>query len=127
MRSTQGLLSGLLVATVLAACSSNEEQSKHVSLSATRPCLVAAGFRVVGGPVSKEASNGTGAVGELVIPGAFGALYPSTRIADHAAPRVARNVVRLRGSMARRGNATVAFVGTLLSPPQRRHVLGCLR
>jgi hypothetical protein len=86
-----------------------------------------AGFRVAGGPVNKEASNGTGAVGELVIPGAFIAFYPSTAIADHAASRVAHTVARLRGSMVRRGNATVAIVGTPLTAAQRRKLLDCLR
>lgn len=97
-----------------------------MSLPATRTCLVAAGFRIVGGPLSQEASNGTGAVGELIVPGAFIAFYPSTRIADRSAPHVAQNVARLRGSMARRGNATVAIVGTRLTALQRRKLLACL-
>lgn len=81
----------------------------------------------MGGPVNRQASNGTGAVGELVIPGAFIAFYPSTATADRAAHRVAQNVAGLRGSMVRRGNTTVAVVGTPLTAAQRRHMLECLR
>jgi hypothetical protein len=65
-------------------------------------------------------------MGELVIPGAFIAFYPSTTIADRAAPRVAQNVSRLRGSMVRRGNATVAIVGSPLTAALRRKLLDCL-
>jgi hypothetical protein len=66
-------------------------------------------------------------VGELVIPGAFIAFYPSTTIADRAASRVAQNVARLRGSMVRRGNATVAIVGSPLTAALRRKLLGCVQ
>jgi hypothetical protein len=115
----------LLAALVAAACGAGVGKTEDVSLPATRSCLAAARFRVVGGHVNKEASNGTGAVGELVIPGAFIAFYSSTTIADRAAARVAQNVARLRGSMVRRGSATVAIVGSPLGAALRRKLLGC--
>jgi hypothetical protein len=117
----------LLAALVTAACGAGVGKTEHLSLPVARSCLAAAGFRVVGGHLNKEASNGTGAVGELVIPGAFIAFYPPTTIADRAASRVAQNVARLRGSMVRRGNATVAIVGSPLTAALRRKLLGCVQ
>lgn len=117
----------LLAALVAAACGAGVEKTEHVSLHATRSCLAAEGFRVVGGHVNQEASNGTRAVGELVISGAFIAFYPSTAVADRAAPHVAHNVARLKGSMVRRGNATVAIVGSPLTGALRGKLLNCLQ
>lgn len=66
-------------------------------------------------------------MGELVIPGAFIAFYPSRMIADRAASRVGHNVPLLGGSMVRRGNATVAIVGKPLTAAQHRKLLDCLQ
>ncbi len=65
-------------------------------------------------------------MGELVIPGAFIAFYPSTTIADRAASRVAQNIARIRGSLVRRANATVAIVGSPLTAAPRRKLLDCV-
>jgi hypothetical protein len=118
------LLPVLLAALVAAGCGAGGAHAKHVSLSSTRSCLAAAGFRVFGGHVN-QFSRGT--VGELIIAGALIAVYPSATIADRAAPRVAQGVARLRGSMVRRGNATVAIIGSPLTAARRHKLLDCLR
>jgi hypothetical protein len=82
-------------------------------------------LRVVGGAVDKQESNGTGAVAELVVTGAFIAFYPSEPVADRALPAIEKNATRLHGSVVHRGNATIVFVGAPLTDRTRRTIVNC--
>lgn len=100
--------------------------SATVSPQTVRACLSSAGFRVTGGPVSTALRGNSGAIAELITPGTFIAFYPSHTAAAQAQPSVLQNVRRLHGSITRRHDVTILFVGSPLSARQRQKLLGCI-
>jgi hypothetical protein len=117
---------GTLVAS-LAGCGAGRAAAPATATpSAARRCLSRAGFYVVGGVLPREASNGTGAVAELDVNGAFIVFYPSAAVELRALTAIQKNVRRLHGTVVHHGGVTIAFVGgTPLSDSTRRAIDNC--
>jgi hypothetical protein len=116
----------MALAVMLAGCGSTKTKNVATSPQATRTCLASSGFRVSGGPVSSALRGTSSVVTELLAPGAFIAFYPSEADATRAQPAVAQRVARLHGSLARRRDVTVLFVGDPLTAAQRQTLLRCV-
>lgn len=119
------LLVSALAGLVVACGGSNANPSSTVSAKTVKSCLSSHGFRVTGGQVSTALRGQSGAIAELITPGAFIAFYPTRTAATQAQPGLLQNARRLHGSITRRHNLTILFVGSRLSAQQRQKLLAC--